>query len=432
MEVKSLEQVKHEDAPLYRAVHGITKSAFLLMISFIAAADAISIAAPKTDEIKNTSFLYHQHPHFAAGVDNLSLLLGEPTSLFSRTDDGTWQPMETVSPKHFAFQHPVDLCWVYPTNDSTKWLGTEDHTWHRAPKSLPRNVKTFIHQVVAEKHGKLLDIMEIYSPPRVTKEARKQNAQGRHGQALDLRTGWDFTKRAHRREAIQLVKKFKPALLVLSPPCTTFSTLRRLSDYKRDFDTVEQERQEGLMHWHFCLYLARLQHDARRGFLLEYPRYAESWKDEAAEHLMLLPGVFHIYVDMCAFQLYTDGGRAKKPTALLTNVWPLVRLLRKHRCAGDHDHQPLLGGGRAALAAQYTTAFVRAVLQGLRHHLQGRGIDYVHVSEAPINLPDELQSKANYYAKSMAQPVADYIQEESSFQYDLYFVDYHFTAFPAH
>ena len=49
-----------------------------------------------------------------------------------------------------------------------------------------------------------------------------------------------------------------------------------------------------------------------------------------------------------------------------------------------------------------------------------------------MNLPDELQSKANYYAKSMAQPVADYIQEESSFQYDLYFVDYHCTAFPAH
>lgn len=219
---------------------------------------------------------------------------------------------------------------------------------------------------------------------------------------------------------------------MLSPPCTTFSTLRRLSDYKRDFATVEQERQEGLMRWHFCLYLARLQHDARRGFLLEHPHYAESWKDEAMEHLMLLPGVFHIYVDMCAFQLYTDGGRAKKPTALLTNIWPLVRLLRKHRCAGDHDHQPLLGGGRAALAAQYTTAFVRAVLQGLRRHLQGRGIDYVHVSEAPMNLPDELQSKANYYAKSMAQPVADYIQEESSFQYDLYFVDYHCTAFPAH
>ena len=211
MEVKSLEQVKREDAPLYRAVHGIIKSAFLLMISFIAAADAMSIAAPKTNEIENSSFLYHQHPHFAAGVDNLSLLLGEPTTLLSRTDDGNWQPMQTVSPKHFAFQHPVDLCWVYPTNDSTQWLGTEDHTWHRAPKSLPRNVETFIHQVVAEKHGKLVDIMEIYSPPRVTKEARKQNAQGRQpqlrlGQALDLRTGWDFTKRAHRREAIKLVK----------------------------------------------------------------------------------------------------------------------------------------------------------------------------------------------------------------------------------
>ena len=192
---------------------------------------------------------------------------------------------------------------------------------------------------------------------------------------------------------------------------------------------MDQELKDALPHWHFAIHLARLQHRERRGFLLEHPRYAESWKDSQAEALVHLPGVYRIVVDMCAFQLYTDGGLAKKPTALVTNIWPLVRLLRKYRCDGKHSHQPLLGGGRAAVAAQYTLQFVRAVLQGLRHHLRGRGVDYVHVAEDPVLLPPELQDRVNYYARAWSQPLADYILEESHFQHEFFYTTYSFTAF---
>lgn len=65
-----------------------------------------------------------------------------------------------------------------------------------------------------------VDLMEIYSPPRVTARARRFGLK--HGGALDLATGWDFTLASHRDAALRLVRELKPALIILSPPCRTF------------------------------------------------------------------------------------------------------------------------------------------------------------------------------------------------------------------
>ena len=95
-----------------------------------------------------------------------------------------------------------------------------------------------------------------------------------------------------------------------------------------------------------------------------------------AQRLRARKTVYEITIDMCAFQLRTkEGDFARKPTMLVTNCFPLVKMLHK-RCPGDHRHQPLLGG-RAAAAAQYTTPFVKAILQGLRRHLQFHGVVFI-------------------------------------------------------
>ena len=49
------------------------------------------------------------------------------------------------------------------------------------------------------------DIAEIYSPERVTAEAHKFGL--RPGEALDLVTGWDFNRQAHREAAKSTYKK---------------------------------------------------------------------------------------------------------------------------------------------------------------------------------------------------------------------------------
>lgn len=110
-----------------------------------------------------------------------------------------------------------------------------------------------------------VDLMEIYSPPRVTARARRFGLK--HGGALDLATGWDFTLASHRDAALRLVRELKPALIILSPPCRTFSSLRYLSDHKRSRDVVEREKKGGLEHLRFAVQLAKLQMKEHRGFL---------------------------------------------------------------------------------------------------------------------------------------------------------------------
>ena len=73
-------------------------------------------------------------------------------------------------------------------------------------------------------------IAEIYSPPRITQEAKKNGLKD--GFALDVTVRrkdgqtWDFSKRRMRDEATKMVIEQKPFMLISSPPCTMFSILR--------------------------------------------------------------------------------------------------------------------------------------------------------------------------------------------------------------
>ena len=49
----------------------------------------------------------------------------------------------------------------------------------------------------------VVDVAEVYSPPRLTAAAPAHRLVP--GAALDLDTGWDFTRAEHRREAKQLL-----------------------------------------------------------------------------------------------------------------------------------------------------------------------------------------------------------------------------------
>ena len=243
-------------------------------------------------------------------------------------------------------------------------------------KTLPKTVKKAILANFkspgqsGKSKSSSVDVMEIYSPPRVTARALKHHLS--HGGALDLATGWNFCKAHHRRKALKLITELKPALVILSPPCTAFSTLRRLSDHKRNPDVVQREKREAIEHVQFSVQIARMQMKAGRGFLFEHPLHASSWTETELSVLKQEEGVFEVRLDMCAFGLQTkDKMPALKPTLLLTNVATLALSLGR-RCDGRHpQHQPLLGG-RAGPAAIYTDQFVDSILKALRQHLQLR------------------------------------------------------------
>ena len=99
-----------------------------------------------------------------------------------------------------------------------------------------------------------VDVCEVFSPPRVGKEATKFGMKP--GDAMDLTTGWDFNLASHRAKAEAYVDKEKPLVLIGSPPCVAFSQLQSLIP---DSDRKAQQLEEGTRHMEFVVRLYKKQ-----------------------------------------------------------------------------------------------------------------------------------------------------------------------------
>ena len=91
---------------------------------------------------------------------------------------------------------------------------------------------------------------EVFSPPRVGKEATKFGMKP--GDAMDLTTVWDFNLASHRARAEEYVDKEKPLVLIGSPPCAAFSRLQSLIP---NSDRKAKQLAEGTRHMEFVVKL---------------------------------------------------------------------------------------------------------------------------------------------------------------------------------
>ena len=77
-------------------------------------------------------------------------------------------------------------------------------------------VKDHADSVIDQRIAALImrgcDILELYSPERVTKACERHGLVP--GPALDLRSGYDFTKESDRRRAMAIYEKSQPELVV--------------------------------------------------------------------------------------------------------------------------------------------------------------------------------------------------------------------------
>ena len=117
-----------------------------------------------------------------------------------------------------------------------------------------------------------VEMMEIYSPPRVTLQGAKEGLKV--GEAMDLTTGWDFRKQSDCDRALEYIRVNEPSLVIGSPMCTMFSTLQNLSPWTPD---KEQKWIEARRHMKFVVKIYRMQLEAGRWFLHEHPARATSW-----------------------------------------------------------------------------------------------------------------------------------------------------------
>ena len=143
-----------------------------------------------------------------------------------------------------------------------------------------------------------VDVAELYSPPRVTAEAQKFGLKT--GEAMDILTGWDFTKDEHKRMAKEYIDKDR--LIVGSPMCAMFSALQNLTPWTEE----KQHRwREDRKHLQLVGELYKQQVKEGRWFLRTHPASATSWSLKEITDVMDMDGVDVTAADQCMFGLKT-------------------------------------------------------------------------------------------------------------------------------
>ena len=162
------------------------------------------------------------------------------------------------------------------------------------------------------------EVCELFSPPRVCKRALECGLRGGwslDSKCVDLVTGssWDLSDEKVQSKVWKLLRRDKPLVVGLSPPCTLFSALQNL----RKESIPEDEMRQAMGYVRFCVDIAKYQHETGRFFYFEHPLTASSWTMPELDGLRQVDGVESVTVHMCAFGLMSSDefgpGLVKKP-----------------------------------------------------------------------------------------------------------------------
>ena len=260
------------------------------------------------------------------------------------------------------------------------------------------------------------DVAEVYSPPRMTKMARRLGM--RAGCVIDLTemdedgVPYDLTKESVRQKVKRMINEQKPFMLVMGPPCTPFSSLQALNRSKRDPEVIKAELEEGVQHVKFAVELCNLQHQAGRRFVMEHPSSATSWSLNCVRALMQQKGVVKVNFDFCMFGMRARDAlgeaAAKKRTGIVTNSLPVAESLETMQCQGKHRHVQLMGG-KAKACEVYTDEFCKAICLAVRRDRnmsEQKKIHVMNITKMMENMPtpheaadpwEELYKGVNFY-----------------------------------
>ena len=125
----------------------------------------------------------------------------------------------------------------------------------------------------------IIDVNEIFSPPRVVRQCEKFGLKA--GNSMDLMTGWDFDLEADKARAKECIRRDKPTLVIGSPPCTYFSTLQELNKHNMRHDAAwmskfNENLNKAIRHIIFCVEVYWMQMAEGRFWLHEHPWSAKS------------------------------------------------------------------------------------------------------------------------------------------------------------
>ena len=159
------------------------------------------------------------------------------------------------------------------------------------------------------------------------------------------------------------------AMLILSPPCTAFSFLQEMFNYKKlPVEVVQQKIAAAMILLRHALQCAKIQYESGRKFVFEHPASATSWKLPEVKSMLELPGMHAVVFDQCMLGLKSKVHQIpmRKRTRLMTNSLRVAQAFRGCLCDRQHEHQVIQGceGGvdRSAWAQCYPLPMVERLV----------------------------------------------------------------------
>ena len=162
---------------------------------------------------------------------------------------GKWIDMEGFVPLHAETVLRVSAHLSQTTECEDHWADFRETRFTRQQRKL------LFGQKEKSKASFPVDVAEVFSPPRVVEEAKKQGYSG--GGSYDLITGWDLSKAEDRKAMWRHLAKDRPSLLVLCPPCGPFSILQEWNYSKMPLERAMTMVRVGLEHLHLAAELIR-------------------------------------------------------------------------------------------------------------------------------------------------------------------------------
>ena len=188
--------------------------------------------------------------------------------------------------------------------------------------------------------------VELYSPPRVLAKTILPLAILTIGfLSFDILNGWNFDNEDVVQISLDILRLQTVYFCYMSPPCTMFSELQRLWNYKR-LGTEKWKIRWGIAvsYIDHCMAAALIQIEKRQFFMFEHPHRASSWKLPSVNRILGLTGVFCVSFDMCSFGMCSPLGEPiRKRTKIMTNHAGLAAALQGHQCSRDHTHKHIEG-----------------------------------------------------------------------------------------
>ena len=216
---------------------------------------------------------------------------------------------------------------------------------------------------------------EYYSPPRVA------SCLAGFGVltylCLDTLTGWNFDDGDLCMLSERALTVLQISFVFLCPPCTAFSALNSLWNFKNmSPEKVQAWMRQGRHYLTHSMRCARIQHAEGRFFAFEHPAGASSWKEDTVREVARLPGVYMVTFDMCMVGLTSPVLKIpmRKRTRIMTNSRRLVQAFQGCMCDRQHEHKVIQdreGGVKLSVYAQrYPLPMARRiadVVQGCTH-----------------------------------------------------------------